>query len=88
MKNRRLKVFGGNDFFGGKQKRVIVAAYNQKDAVGYMKEVSGLGFSLHYFRGYWSETGNKEELAAAKEPGMVFYWQGEGNFGDKLVRVR
>jgi hypothetical protein len=45
--------------------RTIVAAHNQKEAA------SIVGCSLHEFRGYWSQTGNAEEIAAGlKNPSV------------------
>jgi hypothetical protein len=45
--------------------RTIVAARNQKEAAAIV------GCSLHEFRGYWSQTGNAEEIAAGlKKPGV------------------
>ncbi len=63
---RRTKVFGLNVFFGGKLQRCVVAAKSQKEAARLFD------VSLHYLRGYGSETGNAGELEAAlNEPGKV-----------------
>jgi hypothetical protein len=55
-----MKVYGGHNMVRGHgQVRCIVAANNQKEAAAIV------GLSLYYMRMYWSETGNKEEVAAA-----------------------
>ena len=54
-----MKVFGGLTFQDGKQVRTIVATKSQK------KAAELVGVSLHHFRDYWGETGNKDELEAA-----------------------
>jgi hypothetical protein len=67
---KKLKVFGGR--YSGKesnykQRRMIVAAYTQKQVV----ELSGL--SITEIRNYWGETGNKYELEIANEVGVWIY---------------
>lgn len=85
MRRRKLKVFGGTEFYQGHQRRHIVAAYSQREAAEMMKKVCP-GFTLYYFKGYWCETGNETELKTATAPG-VWVWQGEGNWGDKLLKL-
>ena len=65
----KVKYWGGLTFVGNHgQKRTIVASTSKKAAA------EALGLSLHAFNQYWSETGNKAELAVlqANEPGVVF----------------
>ena len=57
--NNIMKVFGGLTFQDGKQVRTIVATTSKK------KGAELVGISLHHFRDYWGETGNKDELEAA-----------------------
>lgn len=62
-----LKVFGGLTFNKGKQRRTAIAARSKKAAV------DALGVSPSYFREYWMETGNDDELKLAlSQPGTVF----------------
>ena len=69
MSRKILKVWGVSAFPRPEnvQQRCIVAAYTKKRAAEL------IGVSLHYFNGYASETGNKEEceMAIAK-PETVF----------------
>jgi hypothetical protein len=63
-----LKVFGGLVHMGARgQCRTIVATTSQA------KAAEALHCSLGELRGWWSETGNKDELATAlPKPGQVF----------------
>ena len=64
----REKVWGGMMMSRAtgkwEQRRVIVRARSQKEAA------KMAGVSLHEFRGYWGETGNKLELEVADRVGM------------------
>lgn len=64
----RLKVFGGLVHVGARgQCRTIVAATSQA------KAAEAIGESVSHLRGWWSATGNTDELAAAlPKPGQVF----------------
>ncbi len=64
----KLKVFGGLMHMGSRgQLRTVVAATSQA------KAAEALHTPLSQFRGWWCETGNKAELAAAlSKPGQVF----------------
>jgi hypothetical protein len=64
----KMKVFGGLVHMGARgQVRTIVAATSQANAA------EAVGETLNGFRGWWSETGNKDELATALDrPGQVF----------------
>lgn len=78
-----LKVFGGDMFnHQHKQVRTIVAAHTQKEAA----KLTGL--SLYYFREYWCETGNDDELSIAlSAPGIVF-WEATPRRGDFVRKVK
>ena len=64
----RMKVFGGLVHTGAREQcRAIVATTSQA------KAAEALHCTLHELRGWWSETSNKNELAAAlPQPGQVF----------------
>lgn len=49
--------------------RVIVAARTKREALKRLQE-KYRGISGYYFRGWWGETRNDAELAAATEPGI------------------
>jgi hypothetical protein len=68
----KIKVYGMMFQRGPKQVRTIVAARSQKAAVEALN-AAGLPVSLHLFRTYSAETGNKTELATATEEGVVYY---------------
>lgn len=62
-----LKVFGGVGMGPRSQTRRIVATTSQK------KAAELVGWSLHSFRQYWTETGNEVEVqVATATPGVVF----------------
>jgi len=63
-------VWGGTDFFEGKQCRVIVAAATKKRAAELIK------YSNYSFNTWMEETGNDIELAVATEEG-VWYTKNE-----------
>jgi len=88
---RKLKVWGGLTNTakkpspnGGMQARTIVCATSQKRAVEMLCAVphNRCSMSLHYFQGYWCETGNEAELAIACRSGV---WTAQVNTvgGDK-----
>ena len=68
----KMKVFGGLVHRGSRgQVRTVVAATSQA------KAAEAVGENLSAFRGWWSETGNKDELAVAfGKPGQVFMASG------------
>lgn len=68
---RKIKVYGGNGFVDSKQCRMLVGAYSQVEAVKYLITSGQRNFTLHYFRGYWCETGNDVEL---KTVGLGEVW--------------
>jgi hypothetical protein len=68
-----VKVYGLMVMRGRKQVRAVVAAKSQKDAVAAFAAVGLRSVTLHHFRQYASETGNKAELAVATEPGVVWW---------------
>ena len=60
---RRLKVYGGTNQGRG---RAIIAAHNAQEVA------DAIHASAYYDRGYWSETGNAAEIAAAMaRPGVL-----------------
>lgn len=64
----KLKVYGGNIFVRGVQRRAIVAASSQKEVARI------IGCPLYEIREWWCETGNNRELdVALAEPGVVFH---------------
>ncbi len=65
---KKLKVYGGQTFALGYQTRTVVAARNQQ-------EVADIAHcSLYHVRGWWAETGNKEEIRLAlKNPWTPVY---------------
>lgn len=66
-----MKVYGGSIFINGKQVRAIVAAKSKAAAIRFL---SPYGVSSSYFKGYWCETGNIEELRVGLgTPEVVFY---------------
>ena len=74
----KLRVFGGN--LDGIH-RAIVAAPNKTQAA------KAIGISLHHFNGYFSETGNPEEVEQAmSEPGVA--WRKEYRQGKPWERLR
>lgn len=64
---RRLKVYGGRVMRGPRQRRAVIAAHNAQqvaDAIG--------NATAYYVRGYWCETGNTGDIAAAMaSPGVL-----------------
>lgn len=63
-----MKVYGGSCFINGKQVRAIIACKYKKDAIDI------LNLSYAYFKDFWCETGNDEELKIAlSKPYMIFY---------------
>ena len=56
---RKLKVWGGLTFRGGKQVRTIIAATTKKRIM----EIGRL--SIYELNNYWAETGNEVELETA-----------------------
>ncbi len=64
-----MKVYGGTGMGdGGVQVRIVVLARSMVNAVRALNAV-GHNVSLYEMRGYWYETGNAEELEAAKRAG-------------------
>jgi hypothetical protein len=77
----KLRVYGGLSLAahkpspnGSLQARTIVAASSRKRAVELL-HAAKLTISLHYLNAYWSETGNRLELATAFEEGV---WVNQG----------
>jgi hypothetical protein len=66
---KKLKVFGGIDFYEAKQERMICAAYTKKQAVELLNSATGLT-TMGYFNSFWCETGNEKELSIATEIGV------------------
>lgn len=64
-----MKVWGSLETIHGKTNRMIVCAKNQKEAIEILKKAR-YPVSLYYFRQYFSQTLNKEELSVASEPGV------------------
>lgn len=63
---RRLKVYGGLVMRADGQKRAVIAAHNAQEVA------DAVGATAHYIRGYWSETGNEEEITQAMaSPGTL-----------------
>jgi len=61
--------------------RTIIAERSQKRAAAIV------GSSLHEFRNYWSETGNKIEIeTATQQPGVIF--QATTSMGHDFAPVR
>jgi hypothetical protein len=68
MNHRKLKVYGGNIFVKGAQRRAIVAAFSQAEVARI------IGCSLYEIRGWWSQTGNDHELEIAlASPRTIFF---------------
>ena len=67
---KKLKVWGGT-YYGRETQfrtsRAVIAGYSKKQ----IAELAGV--SLYGLNGYWCETGNKEELSIAIEPGMWIF---------------
>lgn len=64
---KKIKVFGGDIYHDGKQRRAIVATTSQKK----LAEVTQL--SLYEIKNWWCETGNEKELKTAlAEPNIIF----------------
>lgn len=90
--SRKLKVYEVNSFKFGKQDRVIAAVSTQREFANLC------GTSLHYIRGYASETGNDDEIAAAmakphtlmlsptRLPGYIPPYMRTGNLAPDLPR--
>jgi hypothetical protein len=77
MKKRKLKVWGGS--LDGRN-RSLVGAYTKKQAVEILKQSPhGAGVTLHFFNGYWCETGNALELCVVNDVG-VWNVLGDKNF--------
>jgi hypothetical protein len=68
-----MKVYGLMVMRGRKQVRTIVAAKSQKAAVAALVAAGITNMTLHHFRQYAAETGNKIELSTATEPGVVWW---------------
>lgn len=67
---RKLKVYGGN--LDGTYQGVI-AATSAKHAIFVIEASGGGRMSARYFRDYWCETSNPEQVAVAMaEPGVLF----------------
>lgn len=67
----KLRVYGGLLFNKNcKQERVVCAVNNQGEVV----ELTGS--SLYYIRGWWSETGNEEEIKQAIAKPHQLIWTG------------
>lgn len=75
----KLKVWGGLtstakrlSSSNGLQARTLVCASSKREAVEMLQAVPNnrCYMSLYEFSGYWSETGNLEELRIAKERGV------------------
>lgn len=72
----KTKVWGGLIMCSGKQRRALVKAISQAEAA------RRVGVSLHYFRGYWSITGNAASLEAMADqpPGTVLVRDDSGGW--------
>ena len=65
---KKYKVWGGEIFIEGKQKRAIVATKTKKEAINLFQ------VSYHRFINYCCETGNETEIKIAlSKPNTVFY---------------
>ncbi len=69
--SEKLKVFGGMHFREGRCVRAVIAATSQKKAARI------IGVSMYGFRGYWTETGNKDEIALALQYPNTVVWTGK-----------
>ncbi len=70
-KKVKLKVYGGNLFNQDyKQERVVCAVANQKEVAELTKQ------SSYYVRGWWSITGNAEEIEKALANPHKLIWTG------------
>lgn len=69
MTDRRIRVWGGLTFVGGKQHREIVGAPNKKRALELLR-LAGEVFGMAYFTGYWTETHNEREVSIATKEGV------------------
>jgi hypothetical protein len=68
---KRLKVYGGMPLNKDHiQERAVAAVFNQKE----LAELTGC--SLYEIRGWWCETGNKEELEKALANPHKLIWMG------------
>lgn len=82
--SRKLRVFGGMNTHPrlGGQARCVIAAPSQREAA------EGAGISLHYFRGYWTETGNAREIAVAlAHPGVPCYGNQGASIGTEYEAI-
>lgn len=84
MMARALKMWGGLLMgAGGSQQRYVVAAPTKRLALELLHVWTSRNMSRRYFDDYWSQTGNREELAllSGDEPGV---WQLEGRYPGSL----
>jgi hypothetical protein len=73
---KRLKVYGGS-YMG--RHRAIIAAHNAQEVADALGNASA-----YYVRGYWSVTGNAEEIAMAMaRPGILLIERSDGHFEAK-----
>jgi len=79
---RKLRVWGGMDFYENSQRRYIVAATTKKRAIELMAPLARGVLSRNHFDGWWGETGNAIELAVAREEGV---WVENGVVWKRLV---
>jgi hypothetical protein len=78
---RKLKVFGGT--LDGVA-RYVVFAYGFRHAADVIASNTTHSPSVYFLRGYWSETGNRDEIALCNEPSV---WRSPSLLGAKYTRM-